>query len=506
MNRKIILLPLSVAALLVLGACGKTTPAASSAPASSTTPTSSSKKEIAPTAITVAELIAWNAEQDTTKVTVDGDTLYTMSGILEGWAGATGTDDYGDCYLTDPTTLKSVLVYGSTTTKTCIAGDAGSYAFTNPKDAKTTLKDYKNGEKATMTFIRESYKGTLEILGYFTAHVADTTKYAVAAPVTVANGSYTVDKTTAAYGETVTVVAAPATDYKVDYVTVKNTQGKDVKATVDATDATKYTFTATCVNSPITVAFTKSREARTFKTVDLLATKANGDSVTFTNVEVIYNAVSTSYGGNIVVANDDGYAVVYIAKANVAADNYKVLAAAKVNTLVTFTGTVAVKAASTATFGFATDYIDTLTAASVGTGTSYEYSPAAIATAAGSFATSAEATTYLQSLETAAAATAGITAYQFVKVTSVKVIKYNGTYSYFSTADADPAAQFTTAKAGTASAKTMTLGLFSQDPELDATKTYDITFMFAGANKAFTDAANNTIIRGFCPFAVEHVA
>lgn len=248
MNRKIILLPLSVAALLVLGACGKTT-TSSAAPVSSAAATSS-KKEVAPTAITAAELIEWNAAQDQTADTKDGDTLFTMSGILEGWAGATGTDDYGDCYLTDPTTLKSVLVYGSTTTKTCIAGDAGSYAFTNPKDAKTTLKDYKNGEKATMTFVRECYKGKLEITGYFTAHVADTTKYTATVATGITNGTVVLDKASdLAYGDTITATVTPATGYEVDSVLVTDTQGTDHAATVDAADATKYTFTARCVNT-----------------------------------------------------------------------------------------------------------------------------------------------------------------------------------------------------------------------------------------------------------------
>ena len=87
---------MGAAAALILAGCGEvsssvpashvssngsvpTSSAVSSIPASSVV---SSSVETGPTAITAADLVAWNAEQDKTLIVVDADTIFTTSGIM----------------------------------------------------------------------------------------------------------------------------------------------------------------------------------------------------------------------------------------------------------------------------------------------------------------------------------------------------------------------------------------------------------------------------------------
>lgn len=196
--------------------------------------------------LTIAQLSDWVASQDKTKTVLDNESYYTISGILEG---KDSTNKYGNAYLTDPATGKSVTVYGSTTTATAFAFAAGVIKFTNPQDAVTTLADYKNGEMVTMKVQRESFKGVAEVMGIMTAHVADTTKY-TATINTPENGTATLDVVKdLAYGATVTVTCVPASGYKVSSVNVTTDYGV-VPATATAT-ANVYTFTANCHNDVV---------------------------------------------------------------------------------------------------------------------------------------------------------------------------------------------------------------------------------------------------------------
>lgn len=478
MNRKIILLPLSVAALLVLGACGKTT-TSSAAPVSSAATTSSSKKEAAPTAITVADLITWNAAQDATAITVDGDTLFTMSGILEGWAGATGTDDYGDCYLTDPTTLKSVLVYGSTTTKTCIAGDAGSYAFTNPKDAKTTLAEYKNGEKATMTFIRECYKGKLEILGYFTAHVADTTKYTASVATGIENGTIALDKTSGlGYGDTVTVTATPATDYAVDAVKVTTSYG-NIVATKTADNT--FTFPATCVNTVTATFKSTALPKKSIPSANLIAGKASGDAVSIKAAKVFANV-----NNNLLICTETGTAMV-----NIFGKNLTITIGAFYDVV----GSVGDINTSSA-LGILC-IVPTTVTATAAADLPADYEPTFVGKTGVDYSSADGVKTYLQSLVAASAADLLTTFGTFVTYTNVYVStgsSSSGTSSsYFQTV---AGTANNTPKSAT-NAKTVSLAFYKVDlpSDFSATQKYNVTVFVGGVNKTFADTSNNTIIR-----------
>jgi len=309
MNRKIILLPLALAGILGLVACNETSSSLTSSATSNGTVTSdntgtststatsvSSTSSVDKTITTVAKLIEWNADQDSTKNVIDGDTIWTVSGVLEGLSH---TDQFGDAYITEGE--QTVLVYGSTTTTTCIAGDPGSYAFTNPKDAVATLAEYANGEKVTMKCIRQSYYGKLEITGYFLSHEADATKYAASVATDIVNGTVTIDKTAnLAYGETVTATVAAAEGYKIETVFVTNRQGVKSNCVATAT-AGVYTFAAQSANV-VGATFASTAELSTTITVDNLALPLNAytNSSTATIDEIAWSQVGCgNYGAGI---------------------------------------------------------------------------------------------------------------------------------------------------------------------------------------------------------------
>jgi len=315
MNRKIILLPLAMAAILGLVACNETSSQSTSTATSVASVTSTksgtsvstgtsastgtsvtSTSSVDKTITSVAKLIEWTGEQDSTKAVIDGDTVWTVTGILEGLSH---TDKYGDAYLTDGE--QTALIYGSTTTATCISGDPGALAFKNPADAVTTLADYNNGEKVTLKCIREAYFGKLELLGYFVSHVADDTKYTASVAEGIEHGTVTIDKTTGiAYGETVTATVAAADGYKIDSVFVTNRQGVKVNCTAGATAGT-YTFAAQSANL-VGATFASNAELSSTITVDNLALPLNAytNSSTATIDNVAWSQVGCgNYGTGI---------------------------------------------------------------------------------------------------------------------------------------------------------------------------------------------------------------
>ncbi len=182
---------------------------------------------------------------------------YKVEGIWENGKG----DDYGNGYLTNPETGKSIQVYGSTATETAIEfnGLTGSplYVFTNPKDAKTTLKDLKNGMKVTANALNITYvssdgkKITPEVALVVKKTEAVETKYAASAAA-VENGTVELSKTAdLAYGEEVTVTATPNEGFKVTKIEVDHGYGKE-----DITEAKK--FKATVSNKVIVTIKTES--------------------------------------------------------------------------------------------------------------------------------------------------------------------------------------------------------------------------------------------------------
>ena len=168
--------------------------------------------------------------------------IYAFSGILED---LDHNDQYGNAFVTDPATGATLKLYGSTTTESALTKDeSGAYDYKNPKDAKTTLADYENGELVTGYGLWDGDFGNLSAI--FTNHEADDTKYTASVSTEIENGTATLDKSAdLAYGETVTVTVAPAEGYVANSVVVETAYGQ---ISAEKTGETTFTFKATCKN------------------------------------------------------------------------------------------------------------------------------------------------------------------------------------------------------------------------------------------------------------------
>ena len=168
--------------------------------------------------------------------------IYAFSGILED---LDHSDQYGNAFVTDPATGATLKLYGSTTTESALTKDeSGAYDYKNPKDAKTTLADYENGELVTGYGLWDGGFGNLSAI--FTNHEADGTKYTASVSTEIENGTATLDKSAdLAYGETVTVTVAPAEGYVANSVVVETAYGQ---ISAEKTGETTFTFKATCKN------------------------------------------------------------------------------------------------------------------------------------------------------------------------------------------------------------------------------------------------------------------
>lgn len=202
-----------------------------------TAPTITAPKIDAGEAIEIATL-ADQKEEDR-----DYKKLYRVTGILED---KDPTDAYANAYLTDPKTGKSLQIYGMAESRDAIVADGEAIIFTNPQHGTVApIKDIPNGAEVTLDIVRcVGYSNyTAVIVDYETAVKDAEYDVNLATPT---NGTATLDKTKAAYGDTITITATPNDGFEVDNVSIKNAYG-----TVTATKGEdgKYTFPATCVNN-----------------------------------------------------------------------------------------------------------------------------------------------------------------------------------------------------------------------------------------------------------------
>ncbi len=205
--------------------------------------------EVTPEETTVSDLIA-KASTETTDGVWDTKTIYRVTGILEG-KSATDANGYG--YLTDATAGKSIRIYGlSGNLYNGFSMADGKYKYTNPKDAKDSLKDVNNGEKVTLVVMFEDYKGTPEIFGSVEKHETVTDTYA--STLTVGEHGKAVSSQNKdqklAYGTKVTITPT-ADDGYVAQATLTNNIGS-TRLVPDADG--KFTYEVTCKNE-ISVTF-----------------------------------------------------------------------------------------------------------------------------------------------------------------------------------------------------------------------------------------------------------
>ncbi len=207
---------------------------------------------------------------------LEGGHVYAFSGILED---LDHTDKHGNAYVTDPETGATVQLYGATTTESALVETGGTWKYTNPKDAVTTLADYENGDEVTGYGLWEADFGNFKAI--LTGHEASSRTYAASVDAAIENGTATLSKETGlAYGETVTVTTTPESGYTVSNVTVATAYGQ-LPATMTAENT--YTFPATCKNV-VSVVFYKQVSGQV--SVDL--TESSGNLAGF--------GLSTQYG------------------------------------------------------------------------------------------------------------------------------------------------------------------------------------------------------------------
>ena len=203
------------------------------------------------------------------------DTAYIVSGILET---KKDTDKYGNGYLTDPATGETIKIYGATATESAIAwNDVDAFAFSNPKDADTTLADVHNGEYVTMKVVFDVFNNTPQIKGVITAHEAATTKYKASAEPSDTCAIALSKTEEIAYGEEVSVTVTPATEgHVVREAYVETAQGEKVKI-IDSLSGNTLKFNATVVNKVVVTCGEPAKPGDPITlTADVFGLPANG--------------------------------------------------------------------------------------------------------------------------------------------------------------------------------------------------------------------------------------
>lgn len=198
-----------------------------------------SETKPAPAAVkkTVGEILKFGEKTVT-------DQVFEVTGVLEGLED----NNFGNGYLTDPTTKETITIYGLTgTADKGISWDGAAFSFSNPQDAKTSLVGLTNGMEITMKCLYLYFSGTKtpQIQGNLLSKKASTATYmATATSADDPEATITLSKTQGiVYGEEITVSATSSkAGYVVDTIKVTDAQGK--KTTV-----ADGKFKATCVNT-----------------------------------------------------------------------------------------------------------------------------------------------------------------------------------------------------------------------------------------------------------------
>lgn len=177
------------------------------------------------------------------KKDVDTAHLYKVTGILEG---LDHTDKYGNAYVTDPATGKSIALYGMTTENVYTMVD-GAVDYENPETAVETLADVNNGEEVTVVVspVAWSMSSSIKYYSVLTDHKASTATYSITVDE-VDNGTVSVTPNTAsAYGTEATITVTPDEGYVVDKVALTTAMGS---STLTAETDGTYKFNVTVVN------------------------------------------------------------------------------------------------------------------------------------------------------------------------------------------------------------------------------------------------------------------
>ena len=177
------------------------------------------------------------------KKDVDTAHLYKVTGILEG---LDHTDKYGNAYVTDPATGKSIALYGMTTENVYKMVD-GAVDYENPETAVETLANVNNGEEVTVVVspVAWSMSSSVKYYSVLTEHKASTATYSITVDE-VEHGTVSVTPNTAStYGTEATITVTPDEGYVVDKVALTTAMGS---STLTAETDGTYKFNVTVVN------------------------------------------------------------------------------------------------------------------------------------------------------------------------------------------------------------------------------------------------------------------
>lgn len=194
--------------------------------------------EIEPVKTTIADILDGK--------TNDGNTVYQVEGIIEG---RDLKDKYGECFLTDPATGRSLEVYNLCSTMDAFtqAGD-GTLKYSGTQDAPDKLSSVANGMKVTLNVQWAAEHGNCYAV--YVSSVASTETYSITSNPSE-HGTYSLSATgPVAYGTEITLTATPESGYKVETVVLENYKTNYLQPNKDG----KYVFTA-AVKNVITVTF-----------------------------------------------------------------------------------------------------------------------------------------------------------------------------------------------------------------------------------------------------------
>lgn len=236
-------------------------------------------------------------------------TLYRATGIIEN---LDHTDAFGNAYLTDPVSKKTVQIYGMTGTNDDSYFDYGASSdskfFKNPKDATESLKNVENGQLVTVRVGWCKFGNATEIFGILEKAETATSKYAVNI-ASFEHGTAATDKTEYAYGEKVTLTVDPKTGYAVNTVEVTNTQ--KASNAVTKVEDNKYSFNATCVNN-VTITLKDANDTKITVIWDMTKDSAPAASATTdTEFEATVGTLGKKKFGGTYVQQNTGYLMLY---------------------------------------------------------------------------------------------------------------------------------------------------------------------------------------------------
>ena len=300
-------------------------------------------------------------------------TLYRATGIIEN---LDHTDAFGNAYLTDPVSKKTVQIYGLTGTNDDSVfnyqASSDSKFFVNPKDAVSSLKNVENGQLVTVRVGWCKFGNATEIFGVLEKAEAATSKYAAHID-SFEHGTATTDKTEYAYGEKITLTVDPETGFVVNTIEVKNTQ--KASNAVTKIEDNKYSFNATCVNN-VTITLKDANDTKVTVIWDTTKDSAPAASATTdTEFEATVGTLGKKKFGGTYVQQSTGYLMLYGKKGDSYLYSKEALPGSLVSVSITINGgSVSPNATYAVHFGTeALSTIDKNGAVKLGANESHEY-------------------------------------------------------------------------------------------------------------------------------------